>query len=350
MKPRIAIFVKNLTSGGAERQATYLASLLARDYDVRFLIFNEARTHAKYLRYLEDKNVKVVGFGGGFFDRLRAFRKYLKTEKIDVIFSYLTAANLIAAACTSFSSTKCFAGIRNARLPLHKHLSDAFVHNFLATGSVVNCHSGYDYFSKRGFNKNKFTVIPNCFFPGSVKAKNLGDEIRVITVARFVKQKDYPTALRAFATAQKAYPKLRYRIVGYGEEEQEIRALISELGLDDYVEILLNPDNIPELLAESDIYLSTSLFEGTSNSILEAMDASLAIVATNVGDNSRLVRDGVNGYTVGVKDMEGIVDSLVALADDADLRREQGEASRQILVEEYGPEAFLARYKEIISR
>lgn len=53
------------------------------------------------------------------------------------------------------------------------------------------------------------------------------------------------------------------------------------------------------MLDKADIYLSTSLFEGTSNSIMEAMNADLPIVATNVGDNGLLVKNEINGFLCG---------------------------------------------------
>src|SRR5664280_952701 len=85
--------------------------------------------------------------------------------------------------------------------------------------------------------------------------------------------------------------KFKYLIVGYGPLEKEIRHLAEELNLQKEVEILINPPNIPDILKTCNIYLSASLYEGLSNSIMEAMVAGLPVIATNVGDNCYLIKD-----------------------------------------------------------
>lgn len=346
---KIGIFVKNLTSGGAERQATYLAVLLSAKNDVRFIIFNGEKVHQKYVDYLVSNNVRIDSFSGDRKSRWKDFKRYVKEESFDVIFSYLTAANLYAVRAAKKTPTKVVTGIRNARLPLPKLLADCVITDFLADSTVANCYCGAEYFTKRGFKKSKMKVIPNCIFISDDFVKQQPDDtIEVISVARFVPQKDYPTAIKAFAAAHKVNPKLRYSIVGYGEDETLIRELIKTEGCEDCITIALNPSDIPQRLRRAQIYLSTSLFEGTSNSIMEAMDAKLPVVATNVGDNARVVADGKTGYIVNVKDSTMICEKLLALANEADLRQKMGDEGRLRLVEEYSTEIFTKRYQDLI--
>jgi glycosyltransferase involved in cell wall biosynthesis len=70
--------------------------------------------------------------------------------------------------------------------------------------------------------------------------------------------------------------------------------MAENLNIMNRIKIFINPANIPDILNECDIYLSTSLFEGLSNSIMEAMVAGLPVIATDVGDNKYLVKDGFN--------------------------------------------------------
>ena len=85
--------------------------------------------------------------------------------------------------------------------------------------------------------------------------------------------------------------------------ENEIRLLVRQLKLNTEVENLINPPNIPDILNACDIYLSTSLYEGLSNSIMESMVAGLPVVATNVGDNQYLIKDDYNGFLVPCRDI-----------------------------------------------
>jgi glycosyltransferase involved in cell wall biosynthesis len=81
---------------------------------------------------------------------------------------------------------------------------------------------------------------------------------------------------------------------------------------------------------------------------MEAMNACLPIVATDVGDNSRLVRDGVNGRLVPVGDERTLATALLELIGSPQLRADQGAESHGILAREYSFEAFRRAYARIL--
>lgn len=350
-KNNIAVFVKNLTSGGAEKQAVLLAKALAGEYEMHYIIFNGHKVHQKYLDLLgEDHRIHVVSFKGGHFSRFSQFVSYIKANRISVIFSYLTAANLYACMAGMVTNVKVVTGIRNAKLPLGRRIADRILTNHFANKTVVNCFSGNTKFVSQGFNSEKLVVIPNCFeniSPYQEKQKEDGN-IHVITVGRFVPQKDYPTAIRAFSQAFGECPNLWFDIVGYGEQEMEIRSLVKDSGLEKCSTIYINPDNIPELLQNASIYLSTSLFEGTSNSIMEGLNANMPIIATNVGDNYKLVSDRVNGYLETTGDVDAIAKDMVTLCQDEELRKRMAMAGKKNLKDNYSVEIFRDRYMELI--
>ena len=112
---------------------------------------------------------------------------------------------------------------------------------------------------------------------------------------------------------------------------------------------MINPDNIPELLEGADVYLCTSLYEGTSNAILEAMNANLPIVATDVGDNYLLVEKGKNGYLTQTGDYQGLGDSLMRLNEDR-MRVDMGRESKRILTDNDSMESFKSNYMNLLER
>lgn len=348
----IVVLVKNLTSGGAEKQSILLAKSLRDDYIVHYLVFNAKYQDAKYLKILnENPKIKYHIFGGNILFRFVSFCKYLRKNNIRIIFSYLTAANLIAVIGSKIAGVNfVFTGIRNAYLPPAKEYIDRVLTNKLATATVLNCYSGELHFKKNGFDESKLTVIPNCFENIAEYKKKISnnEKIQIITVGRFVAQKDYATALKAIRQIYIQCNNIYFRIVGFGELEAEIRSLIVQLELDNVVEISINPNNIADLLAESDIYLSTSLFEGTSNSIMEAMNADLPIVATNVGDNYKLIADNRNGYLTPIGNVDKIASSLLKLIKDRDLRLEFGMYSKNHLIESYSLNQFRKSYINLI--
>ena len=103
-------------------------------------------------------------------------------------------------------------------------------------------------------------------------------------------------------------------------------------------------------LPGADIYLSTSLFEGTSNSIMEAMNAGLPVVATKVGDNARLVHDGVNGFLCLPRDAPALAEKLSLLLASPDLRDRMGGESTRILADDFSADAFLRAYQSLVDR
>lgn len=343
MTPKsIAIFVKNLTSGGAEKQAIMLAKALSTDYDVHFVVFNAAKTHQKYLDLIrETPEIRLASFNGGHISRFHQFYTYIKQNRIELVFSYLTAANLYACFAGYITGAKVVTGLRNAELPTGKLVVDRFLTNHMATITIANCFSGKKNFVAHGFKEKKIHVIPNCLDNTSpFSSRQASGTTTIITVGRFVEQKDYLTAIKSVARAYRTHKDIRLCIIGFGKLEQDIRMWVKEEGIADITNILINPDNIPQYLSDADIYLSTSLFEGTSNSIMEGMNADLPIVATNVGDNAYLVRHGENGFLAEKRDIDMIAHYLEELISNYNLRQLFGKRSKEILCENHSLSSF----------
>lgn len=347
---KIAIFVKNLSSGGAEKQSVLLAKALSTEYQVSYIIFNGEKTHQKYISLLkEEQAIYIKTLKGNRIQRYKALIDYIKENKIEIIFSYLTAANAYACLVNLQVKAKIYSGLRNSELPYAKCLADKFLTNRIAHKSIANCYSGKQNFVKKGFNPNKIVVIPNCF--ENIEPYFERNEIRptrIITVGRFVAQKDFETAIKSIALLKKNGLEINFDIIGYGELENRIRAWIKKYDIEDITNIFINPNNISDLLKQADIYLSTSLFEGTSNSIMEGMNANLPIVATDVGDNSHLVHEGKNGFLCAIKDYKTISNCLTSLISNHILRKEMGKQSKYILQENYSMDIFRKRYLELL--
>ena len=199
----------------------------------------------------------------------------------------------------------------------------------------------------KGLKEEKSIVIPNCFPDIAEHIIRSDNKVKtIITVGRFDLQKDYKTLIESVARLNRN--DFRLCIVGYGVLEEQIRNWVKELRIENKTDIHIRPNNISVLERNADIYISTSLFEGTSNSIMEALNWSLPVVATNVGDNDHLVIDGENGFLHPVGDVWGISASLCRLLDDANLRNEMGKKSNQNLRDNYSMEIFEKRYIDLI--
>jgi glycosyltransferase involved in cell wall biosynthesis len=116
------------------------------------------------------------------------------------------------------------------------------------------------------------------------------------------------------------------------------------------VDLIINPPNVSDYLKSANIYLSTSLFEGLSNSLMEAMVAGLPIVATDVGDNSFLIREGFNGYLVSPRSVGQIASSLETLVRAEEQRQIFGLNSSTLISGNFNEERLLTSYLQIIGK
>ena len=118
-----------------------------------------------------------------------------------------------------------------------------------------------------------------------------------LAVGRLIEQKDHATLLRAFALVRRDVPDARLAILGAGPLEAATRALAAELGLGDAV-TMPGRTEIRDWLARADVFVHTSRWEGFGIVLLEAMLASLPVVATRVSAVPEIVVDGETGALV----------------------------------------------------
>src|SRR5262249_22925832 len=136
-------------------------------------------------------------------------------------------------------------------------------------------------------------------------------------------------------------------IAGDGPCRAELAGVVSSLGLESCVHLLGERPDIPRVLAALDVFVLPSIAEGISNTLLEAMATGLPIVATRVGGNPELVRDGVNGLLVPRQDPDALASALGAYLSDAQLRAAHGDASRRRAVESFGLDRMCEDYARL---
>ena len=345
---KVLLLVSTIDSGGAEKQAVLLATQLSKYTEVDLIVLYGNYSEYKHnVDLLLRSTVRVHKLSGNMFSKMRCIMRIIKESQVDVLFNYLTMPDVVGSFVGWLSGIKVYNGIRNSRLPKSKIWLEKVAHNLWATGTIYNCYSGAKYFEGKGFNKGKNIVIPNCFPNIERPIQRQPKQLKtILTVGRFDAAKDYETIIKSISMLQRN--DYRLCIVGYGALEEQIRSWIKEYGIEDRTDIHIKPGNVSELERNADIYISTSLFEGTSNSFMEALNWSLPVVATDVGDNNHLIIDGENGYLHPVGDVSGIAASLNRLLDSADLRNKMGTKGNLHLKGNYSMEIFEKRYLELI--
>jgi glycosyltransferase involved in cell wall biosynthesis len=165
--------------------------------------------------------------------------------------------------------------------------------------------------------------IPDCetrAFPGRSRPAT------IISVARMVPQKDFATLLRGAVGLKGDW---RIQLVGDGPERPGLEALSRQLKLQDRVEFLGRRLDVGHLLAQADIFVLASHWEGLPISILEAMRAGLPVIASDVGGVKESVIDGITGFVAPPRDPGRLRSHLQMLIDSPGLLKAMGQAGRE---------------------
>ena len=172
-------------------------------------------------------------------------------------------------------------------------------------------------------------------------------DIVIGTVARVQDIKNHKGLVQAFQLLRAMLPaqreRLRLSILGDGPLLAQLKAQVTEAGLDEVVWLPGARTDIASLLHSFTIFTLPSLAEGTPVSLLEAMACGLPVVASNVGGIPEVVTDGEHGTLVAV-DTQALADGLARYVQDPMLRERHGQAARRRIEQKYSMDAMLAAY------
>lgn len=168
------------------------------------------------------------------------------------------------------------------------------------------------------------TCVPLPEQPGHTPETQLG--LRFVSVGRLTWHKAYPDLVRAMVHL----PNASLDIVGEGPEREFLLYLIHQLNLQSRTRLLgkLPFHEFAGLLERATAFVQSSIAEGFSNALAEAMALGKAVFATAVGGTTEIIEDGKNGIIIPTGDPSGIAQKLM-LAADADLMARVGQAARQ---------------------
>ncbi len=148
-----------------------------------------------------------------------------------------------------------------------------------------------------------------------------------LNAGRLSEQKNQGQLLEAFASVHREHSQARLLIAGEGELREELEQQLTDLAIADAVALPGQRDDMPHLLAGSDVFVLPSTYEGFSNAILEALAAGLPVVASDVGGAREQVRDGESGLVVPACDVSALTLSMQRLAGDAAVRARMAQAA-----------------------
>lgn len=212
----------------------------------------------------------------------------------------------------------------------------------------------YDYLTENGFQSEQIVRIPNGvdtekFRPALLPADPERAERLITCVARLEYPKGVDVLLHAWGRMmnepaswrERLQPRLR--IVGEGIFRLQMERIITELGIQDSVELAGKRRDVVALLQQSWGFVLPSRWEGMPNALLEALACSLPCVATRVSGSEDIIQDGVNGLLVEPECPIEMACALRRIIEDSALAQQLGQAARNTIVSEYRIEAIAER-------
>jgi glycosyltransferase involved in cell wall biosynthesis len=179
----------------------------------------------------------------------------------------------------------------------------------------------------------------------------------ITTVGNIRRVKGHDVFIRAAASVVEQFPHASFSIAGEildTEYFQELETLVRDHNLSDRFHFAGGVTGLREYLSAADIFVLPSRSEGFSNAIVEAMAASLPVVATNVGGNAEAVQDGVSGFIVPSEDTGALAAAIVRLLSDPEKARVMGAAGKKLAAEKFTTDAMMRQvtqtYARVLSR
>ncbi len=345
---RIAVLSHGASGGGSERVCTLIAnSLVEKGYEVFFYaIHSDKREY-----YIDERVHYVYGDCQGskaairFLKRTLKLRHFLKKERIDAFISFIYDEGY--AMYKSRRVKKIFS-LRNDPNRIQKSKKKFIERMYADADKVV-----FQTEDAKNFFDNSISshgvVIPNPIKDNLPKWDIDGHKKEIIAAGRLTSQKNFPMLLKAFASFGVNHPDYDLVVCGEGELLGQLEKLAKDLGISEKVHFPGHVEDLHDRMVKSAIYVSSSDYEGLSNSMLEALAIGIPTICTDcpIGGAKSYIDDGINGFLVPVNDSESLSKKLSVLADDMDLCKSFSEKSQSIR-EELSTSTICNRWEEVL--
>ena len=351
---RILHLIESLEFGGAEKVAIDLANAMAERHEVTICCVKQIGD----LGGTVDARIRVLCLnkreGNDYFVPFR-LAQILRDFRIDVLHAHNWGVYLEAALAGLLARTQVaihtvhgpyldyLLGWRPRLKRTVRHtLERLFSPRFAKIVTVSDSIQQYIR-DEIGIAPSRMLTVHNGIKTQGIPiARKDNGEIRCITVGRLAEVKNQTMMIRAFHAADCRNAKLY--LVGDGPERAKLAALSRELGIEDRVVITGFRQDVSDLLAQSDIFLMSSHYEGISIAVLEAMRAGLPVIGTSVGGMAETVKPDT-GILVAANDVAAMADAIRSLIHSPNLRSDLGAAGQKFLEAEFSIDQMVARYE-----
>ena len=358
---RILTVVTGLNRGGAEMQIFHLATGFSlRGWEVKVVSLLSGGSMTDQFR---EAGIQVheLGMHRGIPDprALLRLRKIIRNFRPDVVHSHMVHGNLLARLTRLICPMPVLIATIHSVTEGRRWTEIAYrVTDSIGDLTTIICNAAAERYVHVGsVPSERLKVVVNGLpveqFRPDVNSRaqirrqlGIREEFVWLAVGRFEPPKDYANLINAIAQVRSSRSLLL--IAGDGPLRPDIEKLASDLKVSDRIRFLGIRKDISALMGAADGYVMSSAWEGLPMVLLEAAASGLPIVATNVGGNAEVVRDGVSGYLVPPSDPQMLALTLKKMELMSPLvRTSMGLAGRDFVAAHYSIFSVLDEWESI---
>ncbi len=360
---KVALVIPTLDRGGAEKQLCLLAIGL-REHGIEPHVVLLTRD-GPLRTQLESAGVPITLIGKRFRADPTAYfrlRSWLKQWRGDVVHSWLFAANSYARQAALSVGIPVVLGSERC-VDLWKRSAHFAIDRYLAartSGLTTNSTGVRDFYAAQGIAADRFTVIANGILPRNVadisrseaysRLKIAPARKLILAVGRLWHQKRYRDLIWAGELLATTRQDTTLVIVGDGPQSGELLRHRDAVTTPQHVRFAGHRDDVAELLPHADLFWNGSEYEGQSNSMIEAMQAGVCVVAADIPGNRDLVENQVTGRLVNVGDKADFARVSHHLLDHAVERLGLAAAGRDKIAKQFTVPRMVAEHAELYRR
>lgn len=363
MMMKIALIIPTMDRGGAEKQLSLLAAGLPRDqFDVHVFLLTRDGPRSEDLRRA---GIPVTVIGKRFKadpTALFRLRRELKRFAPDVVHTWLFAANSFGRQAARMAGVKRIIASERCVDPW-KTTAHFVVDRHLAkyTEAITTNSTGVrDFYVAHGLDESLFRIIPNGVPPIDVEPITRQqaferlqlplDRKLVLAVGRLWPQKRYRDLIWGAEMLWTVHQDATLVIVGDGPQRGELMRHRDAVSGVDRVTFAGARDDVAQLLPHASAFWIGSEYEGQSNAVIEAMQAAVPVVASDIPGNRDLVVHGETGRIVPLGVSVEFSRETIDLLNRPEVARQLGRQGRQRIADHFTVESMIAAHAELYAQ
>lgn len=354
-KTTILFYINAIHDGGAERVILQLAHRFSESGYRSILVTSFVDNDFEYpipdgveRISMESQEIKQSRFKRNL-DRIRKLRKYCKEYNPAVLVSFMAEPNF-RAICAAFGlPVKTVVSVRNDPDREYGGKLGRFIGKVMlpmADGCVFQTDDAKMWFPKK--LQSKSAVIMNETTKEFFNIEYVGGN-DIVTLGRLAGQKNHKLLIEAFASIADKYPGTDLKIYGDGPLKESLCQLIEKMNMSERIHLMGSTKNVGEVLSTAKIFVLSSDYEGMPNALLEALTVGVPAISTDCpcGGPKALIKNGVNGLLVKIRDKEELTAALKYMLDNGKAADEMGRKAKECAAK-YHPDNIFSEWKNYI--